>query len=138
MTDDDLRYSAGAGAMIASDANAAHLGIAVDRAVDGRAVARMTVRPTMVNGHGIAHGGMIFTLADTAFACACNSDGPPAVAAGAEITFVAPARTGDELVAEAGRRTSFGRHGIYDVTVRCGDRVIAEFRGRAFRPSAVP
>lgn len=124
--------------MIASDASAAHLGIVVERAVDGCAVARMTVQPTMVNGHGIAHGGMIFTLADTAFACACNSDGPMAVAAGAEITFVTPARSGDDLVAEAARRTAFGRQGIYDVTVRCGDRVVAEFRGRAFRPAPRP
>jgi acyl-CoA thioesterase len=85
----------------------------------------------MVNGHGIAHGGFVFMLADTAFACACNSHGPMTVAAGAEIDFVAPAREGDELVAVAVERTRFGRSGIYDVSVRRGDEVIAEFRGRS-------
>jgi acyl-CoA thioesterase len=85
----------------------------------------------MVNGHDIAHGGLIFTLADTAFACACNSWGPVTVAAGAEIAFLAPARLGDELEAHAQVRTRRGRTGIYDVTVRRGDEVVAEFRGRS-------
>jgi len=86
----------------------------------------------MVNGHDIAHGGYVFLLADTAFACACNSHGPVTVAAGAEISFVASARLGDTLVATAEERTSYGRNGIYDVTVRRGDgAVIAEFRGRS-------
>ena len=71
----------------------------------------------MVNGHDIAHGGYVFLFADSAFACACNSHGPATVAAAADITFVAPARLGDELVAEATERTRFGRSGIYDVTV---------------------
>ncbi len=91
----------------------------------------MTVRDDMVNGHAIAHGGLIFTLADTAFACACNSFGPVTVAASADIVFVAPARAGDVLVAEAALRTRFGRAGLYDVTVRRGGEVIAEFRGRS-------
>src|SRR6476646_2120957 len=89
----------------------------------------MTGRRDMVNGHDMAHGGLIFTLADTAFACACNSFGPVTVAASAEIVFVAPARAGDVLVAEAARRTRFGRSGLYDVTVRRGGEVIAEVRG---------
>ena len=72
----------------------------------------------MVNGHEIAHGGLVFTLADTAFAAACNSVAAPSVAASAEIVFVAPARLGDELVADATERTRFGRSGLYDVTVR--------------------
>ncbi len=93
----------------------------------------MTVRPDMVNGHDIAHGGLVFALADTAFACACNSHGPVTVAAGAEIVFVAPARLGDVLEAEAVERTVFGRTGIYDVTVRRGAEVVAEFRGRSHR-----
>ena len=82
--------------------------------------------------HGYAKGPHL-ALADTAFACACNSHGPVTVAAGAEIVFVAPARLGDVLEAEAVERTTFGRSGIYDVTVRRGDAVIAEFRGRSHR-----
>jgi acyl-CoA thioesterase len=117
--------------MMAADEASRSLGIEVLEAGEGRAVTRMTVRPDMVNGHDIAHGGLIFTLADTAFACACNSWGPVTVAAGADITFVAPARLGDVLEAEAVARTRYGRSGIYDVTVRRGDEVVAEFRGRS-------
>lgn len=125
-------------AMMAGDAASRALGIELVEAGDGRAIARMTVRADMVNGHAIAHGGLIFTLADTAFACACNSYGPVTVAAGAEIVFVAPARLGDELVAEATVRTRFGRSGVYDVTVRRGGDVVAEFRGRSHQPSTRP
>jgi acyl-CoA thioesterase len=89
----------------------------------------MTVRADMVNGHGIAHGAFVFAVADTAFACACNSHGPVTVAASVDLTFVAPAHEGDVLRAEATERTRFGRSGIYDVTVRCDTDVIAEFRG---------
>jgi acyl-CoA thioesterase len=117
--------------MMAEDRASASMGMTVDEARDGRAVVRMRVGPDMVNGHAIAHGGLIFALADTAFACACNSFGPPTVAAAAEIVFVSPGRLDDELVAEAARRTQFGRTGIYDVTVRRGDEVVAEFRGRS-------
>ncbi len=117
--------------MMAADAASRALGIELLDYGAGRATARMRVRRDMVNGHDIAHGGLVFSLADTAFACACNSFGPVTVAAAAEIVFVAPARLGDELVAEAVLRTAFGRSGIYDVTVRCGERVIAEFRGRS-------
>jgi acyl-CoA thioesterase len=117
--------------MMAADTASKSFGIEVDSAADGRAVARMTIRADMVNGHAIAHGALIFALADTAFACACNSFGPVTVAAGADITFVAPARLQDELRAEAVLRTRFGRTGIYDVTVRRGPDVIAEFRGRS-------
>jgi acyl-CoA thioesterase len=124
--------------MLADDAASRLLGITVESAAAGRAVARMTVRADMVNGHAIAHGGFVFTLADTAFACACNSWGPVTVAAGADIVFVAPARLGDELVAEAVARTRFGRQGIYDVTVRRGDEVVAEFRGRSTAPRSTP
>ena len=94
---------------------------------------RMTVTDTMVNGHDIAHGGYIFTLADSAFALACNSRGQTTVAAGADITFIAAARRGDVLVAEARVRTAYGRNGITDVTVTREDdgAVIAEFRGRS-------
>jgi acyl-CoA thioesterase len=85
----------------------------------------------MVNGHGVCHGGVIFSLADTAFACACNSWGPVTVAAGADIVLVAPGRDGDLLTAEARMRARYGRNGIYDVTVTRGDQLIAEFRGRS-------
>jgi acyl-CoA thioesterase len=119
--------------MMSADAASLALGIEVTSYGDGQAVARMRVRADMVNGHAIAHGGLVFTLADTAFAAACNSVAAPTVAAGAEIVFVAPARLHDELVATAAVRTSFGRSGIFDVTVRRKDEVIAEFRGRSHR-----
>jgi acyl-CoA thioesterase len=85
----------------------------------------------MVNGHGTCHGGLIFSLADTAFACACNSWGPVTVAADCDIVFVAPASAGDILQAEARVRSRYGPNGIYDVAVTCGDRLVAEFRGRS-------
>lgn len=119
-------------AMFAADRASAHLGIELVAIGDGSAVARMSVRDDMVNGYGVLHGGVLFTLADTAFAVACNQVAPPSVAAAAEIVFVAPAVVGDELIAEAALRTSFGRSGIYDVTVRRrGGDVIAELRGRS-------
>jgi acyl-CoA thioesterase len=115
--------------MIEDDAASRALGIEVSDVTDGCATARMTIRADMVNGHGIAHGAFVFAVADTAFACACNSHGPATVAAAADITFVAPARSGDVLEACAVERTRFGRSGIYDVTVLRNDEVIAEFRG---------
>ncbi len=122
--------------MIASDEASRSLGIVVDSWGDGQAHARMTVRADMVNGYELAHGGLVFALADTAFAAACNSVAAPTVAAGADITFITSARLGDELTATAQLRTSFGRNGIYDVTVRRGDEVVAEFRGRSHRISS--
>src|SRR5215471_6190707 len=97
-------------AMMANDAASRGLGIELIDQGEGRAVTRMTVRQDMVNGHAMAHGGLIFALADTAFACACNSFGPVTVAASAEIVFIAPARAGAVLA--AGRRR--GRPG-YDL-----------------------
>jgi acyl-CoA thioesterase len=117
--------------MFAADVASQALGIEVVSVADGEAVARMRVTPSMINGHAIAHGGYVFLLADTAFALACNSWGPATVAAGADITFVRPAREGDLLVAYARERVRYGRSGIYDVTVTCGDEIIAEFRGRS-------
>ncbi|MGP2442077.1 hydroxyphenylacetyl-CoA thioesterase PaaI [Streptomyces sp. JW3] len=117
--------------MFAADRASRDLGMELLRHGDGTAVLRMTVSPAMVNGHGTAHGGYLFLLADTAFACACNGHGPVTVAAGADITFVAPARAGDVLLATAQERTRFGRSGIYDVTVVRDETVIAEFRGRS-------
>jgi len=126
-----MSHTSSAKAMMARDAASRGLGIELVAHGEGRAVTRMTIRADMVNGHAIAHGGLIFTLADTAFACACNSYGPVTVAAAADIVFVAPAREGDVILAEAVVRTRFGRSGVYDVTVRRGADVIAEFRGRS-------
>ena len=97
------------------------------------ALVRMTVTADMVNGHDIAHGGYIFTLADSAFALVCNSRGELTVAAGADITFIASARRGDVLLAEGRARAAYGRSGLTDVTVRreSDGAVIAEFRGRS-------
>ncbi len=117
--------------MMAGDKASAGLGIELVEHGPGRARARMVVRDDMVNGHNIAHGGLVFSLADTAFAGACNSWGPVTVAAACDIVFVAPARAGDVLEAHAHVRTRHGRNGIYDVTVRRGNDVIAEFRGRS-------
>src|ERR1044071_5171887 len=117
--------------MLDDDLASASLGIVLVDAGPGHATVRMTITDTMVNGHALAHGGYVFLLADTAFACACNSHGPVTVAAGADITFVAAARLGDELTATATERVAYGRSGIYDVTVTRGDDVIAEFRGRS-------
>jgi acyl-CoA thioesterase len=93
------------------------------------------VRPDMVNGHDLCHGGVIASLADSAFALACNSHGPVTVAAGFSIDFLAPGRLGQTLYADASEVSLRGRSGIYDVTVRADDpvagEVLAEFRGRS-------
>jgi acyl-CoA thioesterase len=120
-----------AAAMWADDIASAGLGMRLVSVGPGTAVLEMPVRDDMVNGHGMAHGGFVFTLADSAFAFACNSRNQVTVAQACDIVFIAPAQRGDLLVAEARERTSYGRNGIYDVTVRRGDDVIAEFRGRS-------
>lgn len=117
--------------MMAGDAASAGLGIELLDHGDGWARTGMRVRPAMVNGHDICHGGLVFALADTAFACACNSAGPVTVAAECSIVFISPARRGDYLEATARLRTRYGRNGLYDVTVVRGEDVIAEFRGRS-------
>ncbi|MGN6793664.1 MAG: hydroxyphenylacetyl-CoA thioesterase PaaI [Streptosporangiaceae bacterium] len=117
--------------MFAADRASRDLGMELLDVGEGRATVRMPVARSMINGHGIAHGGYVFLLADTAFACACNSRGVVTVAAAADISFVAPVREGAVLIAAAAERVSFGRSGIYDVTVRSGDQVVAEFRGRS-------
>ena len=122
-----------AAAMWAADQASQALGIEISDVSPGRAVARLSVTASMVNGHAIAHGGYVFLLADTAFAFACNTYGYATVAQGAEITFVAPSRQGDELEAVAVERQRSGRNGIYDVTVRrrASGEVVAEFRGHS-------
>jgi len=118
--------------MYADDAASRALGMAVDDVAPGRATVRMTVTDAMTNGHGTCHGGYVFLLADSAFAFACNTYDVVTVAAAADVVFVAPARVGDELVAEAAERVRFGRSGVYDITVRrAGGDVVAEFRGHS-------
>ena len=121
--------------MFEADVASRSLGIELVEAGPGRATARMRVTEAMLNGYRILHGGYLFLLADTAFGCACNSHGPMAVAAGAEVSFVAAAHAGDELTAVASERTRYGRNGIYDVTVYReapgGPVTVAEFRGRS-------
>jgi acyl-CoA thioesterase len=119
--------------MWAADRASRQLGIELEELTAGRARVRMRVAEWMVNGHDICHGGIVFTLADSAFALACNSGDETAVAAACDVVFVAPARVDDVLVADAVERTRFGRSGVYDVTVRRAgdDAVIAEFRGHS-------
>ena len=123
--------------MYADDLASQHLGITVDDVTPGRAVARMRVSDTMINGHDICHGGYVFLLADTAFAFACNTYDTVTVAAACDVVFVSPARLGEQLVARAEERLRYGRNGVYDVTVRRADgSVVAEFRGRSRELSA--
>lgn len=115
-----------------SDDNASKtLGMKLEAVGPGTARLSMSIRREMVNGHGACHGGFISTLADSAFAFACNSRGTVTVAAGFDISFLDPAHLDDVLVAEAREVSLRGRSGIYDVTVRRGDTVVAEFRGRS-------
>jgi acyl-CoA thioesterase len=107
------------------------LGMKLVEVKPGRATLTMTVRPEMVNGQRIAHGGFIFTLADSAFAFACNTHNERAVAAQGNITFIRPGKLGDILVATAREISRNGRSGIYDVCVTVDDTVIAEFRGHS-------
>jgi len=120
-----------ADAMWKEDDASCGLGMKIVEVAPGRATLSMTVQPHMVNGQRIAHGGFIFTLADSAFAFACNSHNERVVAAQGQITFITPGRLGDRLVAKAREVTRSGRSGIYDVRVTAGDIVIAEFRGHS-------
>ena len=123
---------ASAAAMLAEDRASAAVGIELVSVAPGRATMTMTVRPDMVNGHDIAHGGYVFLLADSTFAVACNSYGQRTVAAGCDIAFLQPVRVGDLLTAEATERHRGLRSGLYDVAVRRDDgSVVAELRGRS-------
>ncbi|WP_228561341.1 hydroxyphenylacetyl-CoA thioesterase PaaI [Catenulispora pinisilvae] len=145
--------------MFDADKASAGLGIELVELAPGRAAARMRVTASMLNGHAIGHGGYVFLLADTAFALACNSHGPATVAAGADVSFLAPIQERDVLTARAQERVRYGRSGIYDVTVTRGgpaegtegaenadattetttetptetpaEQIVAEFRGRS-------
>ena len=118
--------------MYDADACSRWLGMRVEAISPGYARVTMTVRPEFLNGHRTCHGGLIFTLADSAFAFACNSHNLNTVAAGCSVEFLRPAHGGDVLAAEATEQVLSGRHGIYDVRVtnQAGE-VVAMFRGKS-------
>jgi len=127
---DDLARAC-AEAMWKEDDASRGLGMEILEIKAGEAVLAMTIQPHMVNGHGIAHGGFIFLLADSAFAFACNSRNERTVAAQCDISFIRPGKLGDRLVATAREISKTGRAGIYDVRVTVDDTVIAELRGHS-------
>jgi acyl-CoA thioesterase len=120
--------------MYARDPASQMMGMKISKVGPGHAELVMTVRADMLNGHATCHGGFIFTLADSAFAFACNSSNLTTVASGCTIDFVAPAREGDVLTAVAQERSASGRTGVYDIDVlnQRGER-IALFRGKSYR-----
>lgn len=123
-------------AMFARDRAAQALGMNIVRVQPGSALLTMKVRSDMVNGHHICHGGMLFSLADTAFAYACNSYNRNTVASACHIDFLASAKEGEMLEAEAVERSAAGRTGVYDVTIKVvGGKTIALFRGKSYRIS---
>ena len=130
LSPDDLARAC-AEAMWKEDSASSGLGMKIVEVGPGHATLSMKVQPHMVNGQRIAHGGFIFTLADSAFAFACNSHNERVVAAQGSITFIRPGRLGDRLVATAREISRSGRSGIYDVRVTANDIVIAEFRGHS-------
>ena len=123
-------------AMLATDAMSAWLGLEVLAVGPGRATCRMTVRPEMVNGFGVAHGGIVYSFADSAFAFACNGGGTVTVAVDNTITYPAPIHPGDVLVAEASAEAESRRLGYYRVVVtNQAGTVVALFRGTAYHTS---
>jgi acyl-CoA thioesterase len=130
LSPDDLARAC-ADAMWNEDDASKGLGMKIVEIRAGHAVMSMTVQPHMVNGQRIAHGGFIFLLADSTFAFACNSHNQRAVAAQCDITFIRPGKLGDVLVATAREISRSGRSGIYDISVKANEIVIAEFRGHS-------
>lgn len=125
-------------AMHANDRAAHNLGMEIIEVRPGFAELRMVVREEMLNGHDICHGGMIFSLADTAFAHACNSYNKVTVASGCTIDFAAPAFKGDTLRAVAEERHRKGRTGVYDITVyNQNQQALAFFRGKSHQINGV-
>ncbi len=121
-------------AMWSRDRASQGLGMQIQSVKPGYALLSMTVREDMVNGHHICHGGFMFLLADSAFAFACNSYNQNTVASSCNIDFLAPARQGDVLEAEAVERSLAGRTGVYDITVRTrSGNTVALFRGKSYR-----
>ena len=133
-TDPQALAEAVAKAMWSRDRAANALGMRIDEVRQGYARLSMPVRGDMVNGHHICHGGLIFSLADTAFAYACNSYNKNTVASACHIDFLAPAKEGEMLEAEAVEQSAAGRTGVYDITVRNSHgKTIALFRGKSYR-----
>jgi acyl-CoA thioesterase len=130
-TSPDQLARACAEAMWRDDDASRGLGMEILEVKAGYARLAMTIKPDMVNGQRIAHGGFIFTLADSAFAFACNSHNQRVVAAQGSITFLKPGKLGDRLIAVAREISLAGRSGIYDVSVSVDDTPIAEFRGHS-------
>jgi acyl-CoA thioesterase len=128
------RAEQAAAALFARDRASQALGMRIAAVKPGWARVVMRVREDMVNGHGVCHGGLVFALGDSAFAFACNSHNESTVAAAASIDFLAAAREGDELTAEASEAWRTRRNGIYEIVVvnQRGER-IALFRGRSYR-----
>jgi acyl-CoA thioesterase len=119
-------------ALLAADQASSSLGMRMEEVKPGSARLRMTVRPDMVNGHGICHGGIVFALADSAFAVACNTYNAVTVAAAASIDFLAPARVNDQLTAQARELWRSKRSGIYEIVVsNQRGEAVALFRGRS-------
>lgn len=132
MTYDDSQELAQrcAQAMWKTDATSQSLSMVLDTVGPGTATLRMTIDQTMTNGHGTCHGGYLFTLADSAFAFACNTYDQRTVAQHCSISYLSPAFAGDELIARASEVSRIGRNGIYDVIIcRDSDSVVAQFRG---------
>jgi acyl-CoA thioesterase len=130
LSPDDLARAC-AEAMWKEDGASKGLGMEILQIKPGEATLTMTVKPHMVNGQGIAHGGFIFLLADSAFAFACNTHNERAVAAQCNISFIRPGKLGDRLIAVAREISRTGRSGIYDVRVSVDDTAIAELRGHS-------
>jgi acyl-CoA thioesterase len=122
---------ASASAMWKDDTASQGLGMEILEIGPGHATLTMTVQPHMVNGHGMVHGGYIFTLADSTFAFACNSYNERTVAAHCHISFIRPGKLGHRLVATAREVSRSGRSGIYDIRVTADDVVLAEMRGHS-------
>ncbi|WP_133489053.1 hydroxyphenylacetyl-CoA thioesterase PaaI [Aliiroseovarius marinus] len=121
-----------ADAMWADDPASQELGMRIDAIAPGRAVMSMEIRKDMVNGHGICHGGFSFTLADSAFAFACNSYNNRVVGQHCQVTYLSPGKLGERLTATATEVSRAGRSGIYDVTVTGEDgRNVVIFRGHS-------
>lgn len=135
-SDDAATANMSARSLLGHDAASRRLGIKLCEVGPGRATTEMVVRADMVNGWCVCHGALVVAVTDTSFAVACHSYGEVTVAAGFDITLLAPARVGDRLVASAERRGGAGRSGIYDAIVACvddwrGRTIVAELRGRS-------
>jgi acyl-CoA thioesterase len=130
-TDADRLARAVADRMLAREGTGPAWGVEIEEVREGYARIAMTLRADMLNGYAMAHGGMVFAIADTAFAYACNSRNVATVAQGASIVFLSAAREGERLTAEAREVALEGRSGVYAIIVSAADRVVATFQGQS-------